>query len=461
MEEDPRPSKPKKSRHASPRDSSRSDAAHAGGYHPDEGFFPSSRPSQAYVDSRPGAFPSSANHRSGGAFLGTYQPTPGSVPLAHPASVPPSAQALLGYGQSGGYAPQGRGTSVGVGGMVVGYPQGYTPFVGHPAQHPQQMTIPSSSQAMPGHSARSLYDIGAGSHLATPTGEFVPRTGQESHPSLATPYAASLAALLAVLPPPGTQQILYQTFFQDAFLAEGVTLLQAPFTDEMRYLIHRRSTQQPHSMSLPNGSMEPLKNGDATTLALAFAILASALRVLPEESSQLLLSSVDPQAYPRSLDRVILGKHASQADDKATPLHRRYMDHACLAATFAETDDSPSIMQVCFKLVCYRYAKLCIREPGMNVATGHAAKARPRERIVVAGLSLVQAIKLAQSINLHREREGESASARPLYRTDCFQAERCSNANCVDASFTRCTPRIDCTHCKPSLIPPPARLILS
>lgn len=409
MEEDQRSSKPKKSRHASPRGSSRSDAVHAGGYHPDEGFFPSSsRPAQGYVDSRPGAFPPSANHRSNGAFVGTYQSTPGTVPLSHPASVPPNAQALLGYGQAGGYAAQGRGASVGVGGMVVGYPQGYTPFIAHPAQHAQPMTIPGASQAMPGHSARPVYDLGAGSHLATPTGEFAPRTGHESHPSLATTYAVSLASLLAVLPPAGTQQILYQTFFQDAFLAEGVTLLQAPFTDEMRYLIHRRSTQQPHPMTLPNGTMEPFKNGDATTLALAFAILASALRVLPEESSQLLLSSVDPQAYPRSLDRVIQGKHASQADDKTTPLHRRYMDHACLAATFAETDDSPSIMQVCFKLVCYRYAKLCIREPGVNVATGHVAKARPRERNVVAGLSLVQAIKLAQSINLHREREGES-----------------------------------------------------
>ncbi|GHJ89040.1 hypothetical protein NliqN6_5442 [Naganishia liquefaciens] len=433
VEEDQRPSKSKKSRHASPRGSNRSDAAaHMGGYHPDDGFFPSTgRQVHGYVDSRPGAYPSSsaATHRSsgggggsgGGSFFGTYHANPGPG-LSHPASVPPSAQALLGYGQTGAgggsaYGAQGRGTSVGVGGMVVGYPP-YAPFVGHPlAPHPTSMSIPGSSQAMPGHPTRSVYDLGAGSsHLATPTGEFAPRIGQESHAPLATPYAASLGALLAVLPPPGTQHILYQTFFQDAFLAEGVTLLQAPFTDEMRYLIHRRSTQPAHPMSMPNGTMEPLKNGDATTLALAFAILASALRVLPEESSQLLLSSVDPQAYPRPLDRVIQGRHAAQADDKATPLHRRYMDHACLAATFAETDDSPSIMHVCFKLVCYRYAKLCVREPGVNVATGHAVRARPRERSVMAGLSLVQAIKMAQSINLHREREGGTLFERELRR---------------------------------------------
>jgi hypothetical protein len=248
--------------------------------------------------------------------------------------------------------------------------------------------------------------------------EFSARTSQESlastHPALATSYACSLASLLAVLPPLGTQQILYQTFFQDAFLAEGVTLLQAPFTDELRYLIHRRSTQQQqHVMGAP--PMEPFKSGDATTLALAFAILASALRVLPEESSQLLLSSVDPHAYPRSLDRVIQGKPAgpglgvSGEDKTATPLHRRYMDHALLASAYADTEEAPSIMQVCFKLVCYRYAKLCLREPGVSVTTGHVGKPRPKERNAEAGLPLAQAIKVAQALKLHREREGELA----------------------------------------------------
>lgn len=414
MEEDQRPSKSKKSRQSSPRGSSRSEAPQAN-YNPDDGFFPTRPADPRYVDSRLGAFPALA--RSGGSFFGTYQGTPGAVPLSHPASMPPSAHALLGYGQSSGAGyppPQGRAASVaGAGGMVLGYPQGYAPLAEHPPQHGQPMTIVPGQTMQPVHPGRSVYDPGVGSHLATPNGaDYSTRTSQESiasHPSLATPYATSLGALLAVLPPLGTQQILYQTFFQDAFLAEGVTLLRAPFTDEVRYLLHRRSSQQPHHMSIPNGSMEPFKNGDATRLALAFAILASALRVLPEESSQLLLSSVDPHAYPRSLDRVIQGKPAgsSQAEDKSsTPLHRRYMDHALLAATFAETEDSPSIMQVCFKLVCYRYAKLCVREPGLNVTTGHVGKSRPKERNIVAGLPLVQAIKLAQSINLHREREG-------------------------------------------------------
>lgn len=332
--------------------------------------------------------------------------------------MPPSAHVLLGYGQSSaaGYpAVAGRaGSAATVPGMAIGYPQGYVPFPGHPPPQGQPMTIPIPSQAMHqgSHAGRSVYDLGVSSHLTTPTGnEYSARTGQESipsHPSLATPYAASLGALLAVLPPLGTQQILYQTFFQDAFLAEGVTLLQAPFIDEIRYLLHRRSTQQTHNMSIPNGSIEPFKNGDATTLALAFAILASALRVLPEESSQLLLSSVDPNAYPRSLDRVIQGKlGSSQSEDRtSTPLHRRYMDHALLSSMLADAEDSPSIMQVCFKLVQFRYTKLCIREPGLNVTTGHVGKSRPKERNIVAGLPLVQGIKMAQSINLHREREG-------------------------------------------------------
>lgn len=375
----------------------------------------------------------------------TYQGTPGHLPPpSHPPSAPPGvplSHALSAYGQhaigGGGYpvTGQGRPGSVpGVAGMVIGYPagQGYLPYPS-PQQHQQpgqgqQMSMQLPMQGMhvqpsPVHGGRQSigagYDLGMSSHLPTPAGmEFSARTSQESlastHPALATSYACSLASLLAVLPPLGTQQILYQTFFQDAFLAEGVTLLQAPFTDELRYLIHRRSTQQQqHVMGAP--PMEPFKSGDATTLALAFAILASALRVLPEESSQLLLSSVDPHAYPRSLDRVIQGKPAgpglgvSGEDKTATPLHRRYMDHALLASAYADTEEAPSIMQVCFKLVCYRYAKLCLREPGVSVTTGHVGKPRPKERNAEAGLPLAQAIKVAQALKLHREREGELA----------------------------------------------------
>lgn len=369
------------------------------------------------MDARP--FPASARS----SYMGmnpTYQGTPAQIPTPNPVVPGISLSALSAYGQhaiGSGFAGQGRPGSVpGAAGMVIGYPagQGYL----YPQQAGQQMSMqpmqglqPPSVHVRP--SIGAGYELGMSSHLPTPAGmDYSARTSQESlatHPSLGSSYASSLASLLAVLPPLGTQQILYQTFFQDAFLAEGVALLQAPFTDELRYLLHRRSTQQQQTMG---ATMEPFKSGDATTLALAFAILASALRVLPEESSQLLLSSVDPQAYPRSLDRVIAGKPGGVGmgvDEKsATPLHRRYMDHALLASAYADTDDTPSIMQVCLKLVCYRYAKLCVREAGVNVTTGHAGKPRPREKNAAAGLPLAQAIKAAQAIKLHREREGES-----------------------------------------------------
>lgn len=378
-------------------------------------------------------FPASARSGYVGMINPAYQGTPAQIPTPNSTAPGVPLSALSAYGQhaiGGGFAGQGRPGSVpGAAGMVIGYPAGQGYLYPSPQQPGQQMPMQLPMQGMhvqpsTNHSARPSiaagYDLGMTSHLPTPAGmEYSARTSQESlatHPSLASSYACSLASLIAVLPPLGTQQILYQTFFQDAFLAEGVTLLQAPFTDELRYLLHRRSTQQQqHNMGAP--PMEPFKSGDATTLALAFAILASALRVLPEESSQLLLSSVDPHAYPRSLDRVIQGKPAGSnmgvPEDK-TPLHRRYMDHALLASTYADTDDTPSIMQVCLKLVCYRYAKLCVREAGVNVTTGHVGKPRPREKNAAAGLSLVQAIKAAQAIKLHREREGKPVCRRRL-----------------------------------------------
>ncbi|KAJ9091455.1 hypothetical protein QFC19_009097 [Naganishia cerealis] len=340
-------------------------------------------------------------------------------------------------GRSGSLVPSAGGSA----GMVLGYPPFGPSFAGGQLQQQMGMGMGvgmgmgmgmggGMGMGMPGMPPQGMrYDLppflGRGSAGSL---DFSPRTiSHDSVPALlqgtASPYASSLAALLTVLPPPGTQHILYQTFFQDPFLAEGVTLLQAPFLDDLRYLLHRRSTQQQQQQQQGQGQpqvpMEALKAGDATILALAFAILANALRILPEESSQLLLSSVDQYAYPRGLDRVITGRPgalpASSMDDK-TPLHRRYMDHAILASALADAEDSPSPMQVCLKLVCYRYTRMCAAQTGINVSTGQMGKARLREKLTSAGMYLVQGIKMAQAIKLHREREGVPTVERELKR---------------------------------------------
>ncbi|KAJ9092102.1 hypothetical protein QFC21_006968 [Naganishia friedmannii] len=362
------------------------------------GFSVSGRSGSGYGMDMPGSFVGHNGDLPPGAGHfphPSYQQEPSGLGMPQmqysaPAQVRPSSVSFAAAGPSG---------------MIPNYPgsRGCLP------SHPQQMGV--GTMGMPGmrYDQHSHHGAGEGGRSI----DFSARaTSHDSIPAFlqspASPYATSLAALINVLPPPGTQHMLYQTFFHDAFLPEGVTLLQAPFLDDIRYLLHRRSTQQ-QGPGQPHMSVEAFKAGDATTLALAFAILAAALRILPEESSQLLLSSVDPHAYPRGLDRVISGRPGAfpqfNMDDK-TPLHRRYMDHALLASLVADAEDPASPMQVCLKLVCYRYARMCASQMGINVSTGQIGKPKPKENLTGAGMYLVQGIKVAQAIGLHREREG-------------------------------------------------------
>jgi hypothetical protein len=219
-----------------------------------------------------------------------------------------------------------------------------------------------------------------------------------------TPYASSLQAMLPVLPPPQTQQILFNNFFTDYFLSQGLTLLQPQYSDDFRNLLHRRSKNPPG----------PFRTGDATTLAVGFAILAVSLRVMPEETSQILLSSVVQTSNPRSLSRVLNGQTASLNDP--TPLHRRYIDHALIASQVAELDDPPSVMQVFLKLVLYRYGRLCAGSPTIDPVTSQPTPPKLRDRLVLIGGYLAQGIKIAQAMGMNREWEGIPAVERELRR---------------------------------------------
>lgn len=202
------------------------------------------------------------------------------------------------------------------------------------------------------------------------------------------PYSSPLQNLAQSLPSPEMQNILFGTFFSDPILTEGLSLLQPQFMDHFNRFMERRSTRP--------------QRGDATTLALTFIILASALRILPEETNRLLLashgSSNAPSQVPRSLARIISGQSVATAD--ITPLDQRYLDLALLSAQIAEQADTYSIMFVMFKLVSYRYWML-----------GHR-----REESVLAGTWLAQGIKVAQALGFGREWEGLPQGDRELRR---------------------------------------------
>ncbi|OWZ64813.1 hypothetical protein AYX15_03515 [Cryptococcus neoformans] len=202
------------------------------------------------------------------------------------------------------------------------------------------------------------------------------------------PYSSPLQILAQSLPSPEMQNILFGTFFSDPILTEGLSLLQPQFMDHFNRFMERRSAR--------------LQRGDATTLALTFIILASALRILPEETSRLLLASHGgsnaPSQIPRSLARIISGQSVSNAD--VTPLDQRYLDLALLSAQIAEQADTYSILLVMFKLVSYRYWML-----------GHR-----REESVLAGTWLAQGIKIAQALGFGREWEGLPQGDRELRR---------------------------------------------
>lgn len=222
-----------------------------------------------------------------------------------------------------------------------------------------------------------------------------------AHPS---PYAMCLQGLLPALPPPKTQAILFHTFFSDVLMPEGLTLLERQYKEDYRGLLQRRSRNPPLAF----------RPGDATTLAVAFAIMAFSLRVLPEETSQLFLSSLHVSSYPRSLSRIINSRPPSLND--TVSLHRRYMDHAVLASQLSDADDPPSLMHVFCKLVLYRYATLCATSASTDPITGAPAAPRVRDRLVIAGGWLAQGIKIAQAMGMSREWGGIPTVERELRR---------------------------------------------
>jgi hypothetical protein len=200
-------------------------------------------------------------------------------------------------------------------------------------------------------------------------------------------YGAPLLTLMGSLPSHDTQNILFQTFFQDPFLTEGISLLQPQFVDDFHSLVERRASGK-------------MREGDATTLANAFAFLAVAMRVLPEETGKLLLASGSSTANsaPRSASRIIANQAASASDP--TPLDQRYFELALLAGQIAEQRDAPSVMYVVHKLIIFRYATLGFR----------------KDRVVLAGGWLAQAIKTAQALGMSKEWEGIPQGERELRR---------------------------------------------
>ncbi|WVW79945.1 hypothetical protein I302_101918 [Kwoniella bestiolae CBS 10118] len=206
------------------------------------------------------------------------------------------------------------------------------------------------------------------------------------------PYSTPLQNLATSLPSQEMQQILFNTFFNDPFLNEGISLLQPQYLDDFKGLLERKNTR--------------FQAGDATTLANAFAFLATALRILPDETSKLLLASQvytsgntnATSPFPRSLSKLIACQPASMND--VTPLDQRYLDLALVSAQIAEQTDPPSVMLVMLKLVLYRFCML-----------GHR-----RDKIVLAGMWLAQAVKVAQALGMGKEWEGLTQGERELRR---------------------------------------------
>lgn len=200
-------------------------------------------------------------------------------------------------------------------------------------------------------------------------------------------YSLPLITLMQSLPTAETQTILFNTFFQDPFLTEGISLLQPQFTEDFNQLIERRGTGR-------------LREGDATTLANAFAFLAVALRVLPEETGKLLLASGSSATSnaPRSASRIVANQPSSVNDP--TPLDQRYFELALLAAQIAEQRDAPSVMYVVHKFMLFRYATIGFR----------------KDKVVLAGAWLAQAIKTAQALGMGKEWEGIPQGERELRR---------------------------------------------
>jgi hypothetical protein len=191
---------------------------------------------------------------------------------------------------------------------------------------------------------------------------------------------------MSSLPSADIQRILFDSFFTDPFLAEGITLLQTQFMEQLKTLTERQGQRS--------------REGDATTLANAFAILGTALRIMPDETSRLLLASSTAGMYghlqPKSLSRIISPQLASHLDP--TPLDQRYFDLALICSQMAESGDTPSVMLVMLKLVLYR--NLAMR----------------KDRQTVSGQYLCGAIKIAQTMGLGKEWEWQPLGEREMKR---------------------------------------------
>ncbi len=193
-------------------------------------------------------------------------------------------------------------------------------------------------------------------------------------PRMPQPYAMTpMQALLLGLPGPDIQHILLSTFFTDPFLSEGISLLQPTYMEDLKAVTERQIES-------------------ATTLGCTFAFLATALRILPEETSRLLLASAQT-IQPRSLARLI----APNPSPDPTPLDQRYIELALVALQMAELEP-PTVMLVMLKLVIHRY--MMIR----------------RDRPVMAGQHLAGAIRIAQTLGMGKEWEGIVQGERELRR---------------------------------------------
>ncbi|WWC68816.1 uncharacterized protein I206_102751 [Kwoniella pini CBS 10737] len=263
----------------------------------------------------------------------------------------------------------------------------------------------ASQQAPPRTASKGVHNHFVYGRASLPAGEIPPTPATSRLPFVAInrpdtsrfdPYSTPLQNLANSLPSPEMQQILFNTFFNDPFLTEGISLLHPQYMDDFKGLMDRRTTR--------------FQIGDATTLANAFIFLATALRILPDETSKLLLASqvyatptghsgaCKTTQFPRSLSRLISCQSASSSDP--SPLDQRYLDLALLAAQIAEQADPPSIMLVMLKLVLYRFSML-----------GHR-----RDKIVLAGTWLAQAVKIAQALGMGKEWEGLTQGERELRR---------------------------------------------
>ncbi|ODO09431.1 hypothetical protein I350_03031 [Cryptococcus amylolentus CBS 6273] len=236
-------------------------------------------------------------------------------------------------------------------------------------------------------------------HLSISAPSFPPTPGTSnpigSHPSQRSisnhvspgddPYSFPLQNLALSLPTPEAQGILLRGFWSDPILTEGIALLQSQFHEDYARMMKRLPTRT--------------ALGDATTLALLYLILACALRIMPEDTSRLLLAAHNNTPVPRSLSRIISGQPPSAVDP--SPLDHRYLDHAEACMTFAKQWDTSTVMTVMYKLVLWRYHNLWDRDS---------------RKISQAAADLASGIKSAQGQGLGKEWHGLQQADRELRR---------------------------------------------